>query len=56
MSESLSRTILIRRLAFPKQVIDKDLQKSVVQAHAFDVSTAALLDVLHRGVLLDEFH
>lgn len=54
--ELLPLTILIRRLAFPKQIIDEDLQKSVVHAHAFDVPTTALLDVLHGGVLLDEIH
>lgn len=56
VSGTRSHTVLIVRLAFPEQIVDKYLKKIVVQAHAFDVSAAALFDVLQGGVLLDELH
>lgn len=53
VSGTHSHTVLIVRLAFPEQIIDKYLKQVVVQAHAFDVSAAALFDMLQGRILLD---
>ena len=54
--ECLAHTVLITRLAFPEQIVDKYLKKFVVQAHASNISATALFDMLQGRVLLVEFH
>ncbi|KAL8802885.1 MAG: hypothetical protein Q9182_003501 [Xanthomendoza sp. 2 TL-2023] len=52
--EGMVHTILIRRFAFPEQIIDQDLEKVVIATHAFDVGATALLNVVHCRARGDE--